>query len=133
MVTIPESHADLLTTDVVMLATQGADGHPQVTAVGFLLDDDGLIKLSLNTGRQKTKNLERDPACTLFVLDRANPYRTLEIRAIAELRPDDDYAFADKLGAKYGGMDLRKMDQPGQRRVVVTLRPTRVNAWPAAH
>jgi PPOX class probable F420-dependent enzyme len=116
-----------------MLATQGADGHPQVTAVGFLLDDDGLIKLSLNTSRQKTKNLARHPACTLFVLDRANPYRTLEIRAIAEISPDDDYIFADKLGAKYGGMDLRRMDRPGQRRMVVTLRPTKVNVSPATH
>ena len=133
MVTIPESHTDLLTTDVAMLATQGVDGYPQVTALWFLLDDDGLIKLSLNTSRQKTKNLERHPACTLFVLDRANPYRTLEIRAIAEIRPDDDYTFADKVSAKYGGTDLRTVDQPGQRRVVVTLRPTRVNAWPAAH
>jgi PPOX class probable F420-dependent enzyme len=127
MVTIPESHTDLLTTDVAMLATQGRDGYPQVTAVGFLLDDDGLIKLSLNTGRQKTKNLEHHPACTFFVLDRANPYRTLEIRAIAELSPDDDYSFAHKLGAKYGGMDLRMMDRPGQRRIVVTLNPVKIN------
>ena len=133
MVTIPELHTDLLTTDVAMLATQGRDGYPQVTAVGFLLDDDGLIKLSLNTGRQKTKNLEHHPACTFFVLDRANPYRTLEIRAIAKISPDDDYTFADKLGAKYGGMDLRRMDQRGGRRVMVTLRPVKVNAWPAAH
>jgi PPOX class probable F420-dependent enzyme len=132
MVTIPESHTDLLSTDVAMLATQGQDGHPQVTAVGFLLDD-GLIKLSLNTSRQKTKNLKQRPACTLFVLDRTNPYRTLEIRAIAELSPDDDYRFADKLGAKYGGMNLRKMDQPGQQRVVVTLRPVKVNGLPSAH
>jgi PPOX class probable F420-dependent enzyme len=133
MVTIPESHTDLLTTDVAMLATQGQDGHPQVTALWFLLDGDGLIKLSLNTSRQKTKNLEQHPACTFFVLDRANPYRTLEIRAIAEISPDGDYTFADKVSAKYGGMDLRTLDQPDERRVVVTLRPVKVNVWPAAH
>ena len=131
MVTIPESHTDLLTTDVAMLATLGKDGHPQVTAVGFLLDDDGLIKLSLNTSRQKTKNLKQHPACTFFVLDRANPSRTLEIRAIADISPDDDYTFADKLSAKYGGMDLRRMDRPGERRMMVTLRPVKVNVWPA--
>ena len=45
MVTIPESHIDLLTTDVAMLASQGQDRHPQVTALWLLHDDDGLIKL----------------------------------------------------------------------------------------
>jgi PPOX class probable F420-dependent enzyme len=130
MATIPESHTDLLATDVAMLATVGPDGRPQVTALWFLFDEDGLVKLSLNTERQKTRNLERRPECSFFVLDRANPYRTLEIRATAEIGPDDDYAFADKVAAKYGGMDLRKMDGPGQRRVVVTLRPHTVNIWP---
>jgi PPOX class probable F420-dependent enzyme len=116
-----------------MLATDGHDGYPQVTALWFLFDDDGLVKLSLNTNRQKTKNLERHPECTFFVLDRANPYRTLEIRARAEIGPDDDYAFADRLSAKYGtDTDLRAMDGPGQRRVVVTLRPIKVNIWPPA-
>jgi PPOX class probable F420-dependent enzyme len=133
MNTIPESYKDLLATDVGMLATYGHDGYPQVTALWFLFDDDGLVKLSLNTNRQKTKNLERHPECTFFVLDRANPYRTLEIRARAEISPDDDYAFADKLSAKYGtDTDLRAMDGPGQRRVVVTLRPIKVNIWPPA-
>jgi PPOX class probable F420-dependent enzyme len=132
MTTIPETHKDLLAADVAMLATQGQDGYPQVTALWFLLDDDGLIKLSLNMSRQKTKNLEQHPECSFFVLDRANPYRTLEIRATAEITPDDDYAFADKLAAKYGGMDLRTMDGPGQRRVVVVLRPVKIHVWPAA-
>ena len=54
--------------------------------------------------------------------------RTLEIRARAEVAPDADYAFADRLGQKYGGVDLRRMDRPSQGRVVVTLRPVKVNA-----
>ncbi len=87
MVTIPESHADLLAADVAMLATDGPDGYPQVTALWFLLDDDGIVKMSLNTSRQKMKNLMEHPECTFFVLDRANPYRTLEIRANAVVTP----------------------------------------------
>lgn len=85
------------------------------------------MKLSLNTTRQKTKNLQDHPQCTLFILDRANPYRALEVRARAEITPDDDYAFADRLGRKYGA-DLRAMDRPGERRVMVTLRPVKVVA-----
>ncbi len=98
MTTIPESHQDLLAADVAMLATIAPDGYPQVTATWFLLDDDCVVKLSLNTTRQKVKNLRRHPECTLFVLDLANPYRTLEIRARAELQPDDEFTFADRLG-----------------------------------
>jgi PPOX class probable F420-dependent enzyme len=128
MTIVPESHADLLRTDVVMLATFGPDGYPQVTATWFLLDDDGLVKLSLNTTRQKVKNLQAHPECTAFFLDLANPYRTLEIRARAEIHPDDDYTFADKMGKKYGA-DLRTMDQPGQKRVVIVLQPVKVNTY----
>ena len=127
MNTVPESHRDLLASDVAVLATVGRDGYPQVTALWFLLDENGAVKLSLNTARQKVKNLRERPERTLFILDRANPYRTLEIRARAELASDEGYAFADRVGGKYGA-DLRNMDQPGESRVVVTLRPVKVNA-----
>jgi PPOX class probable F420-dependent enzyme len=125
--TVPESHRDLLQSSVAMLATVGREGYPQVTAVWFLQDEDGPVKLSLNTSRQKVKNLRRHPECTLFILDCANPARNLEIRARAELTPDTNYAFADQVGRKYGA-DLRRMDRPGESRVVVTLRPVRVIA-----
>lgn len=129
MTTIPGSHRDLLATDVAMLTTVGRDGYPQVTALWFLCDEeDGRVKLSLNTARQKTRNLQSHPECTLFILDRANPMRTLEIRATAVISPDDDYTFAAKLGRKYGNIDLRVMDQPSEQRVVVTLQPVKVNA-----
>lgn len=126
MNTFPESHKDLRAVDVAVLATAGPDGYPQVTATWFLLDDDGVVKLSLNTARQKVKNLRARPECTLFLLDRANPYRTLEVRARAEVSRDEDYGFADKLGRKYGA-DPRAMDRPGESRVVVRLQPVRVN------
>lgn len=122
----PESHQDLLKTDIAILATIGRTGYPQVTAVWFLLDDDGYLKLSLNTTRQKVKNLRAHPECTLFILDRTNLGRTLEVRANAEILPDDNYAFADKIGAKYGA-DVRQMDRPGESRVVAILRPVKVN------
>ena len=129
MTPFPESHQDLLKADVAMLATIGQDGYPQVTALWFLFDDDGTIKLSLNTTRQKAKNLRTHPECTFFILDTANPYRTLEVRARAHIAPDANYAFAKKLGAKYGGADLSTNDRPGETRVVVSLQPIKVNTW----
>jgi PPOX class probable F420-dependent enzyme len=123
---IPASHRDLLDGEFVTLATIGPDGRPQVSEVWFLAEGD-TVALSLNTTRQKTRNLRANPAASVFLLDLAVPYRYLEIRGDAEITPDDDYSFADRLGAKYQA-DLRSRDQPGQSRVKVTIRPTRINA-----
>ncbi len=128
--TIPESHRDLLDSPIVTLATINPDGSPQVTATWFLVDDDGTVAASLNSARQKTKNLVRTPVATLFFVDPANPYRTLEIRAHAEIRPDPDYAFADRLKDTYGpGGDLRGTDRPGESRVAVRFIPVKANTF----
>jgi PPOX class probable F420-dependent enzyme len=123
---IPASHRDLLDGQFATLATVGPDGRPQLSEVWFLAEDD-TVAVSLNTSRQKTRNLRANPAVNLFLLDLAVPYRYLEIRGEAEILPDDDYSFADKVGAKYDA-DLRTHDQPGQSRVKVVIRPVRVNA-----
>ena len=128
MADFPDTHRDLLQTDVAILSTQGHDRYPQVTALWFYYDsDDNLLKLYLNNTRQKTKNLHAHSECTLFILDRANPLRTLEVRARAEVKADEGYAFAEKFGQKYGA-DIRAMDPPGEYRVIVTLHPVKINA-----
>jgi PPOX class probable F420-dependent enzyme len=126
MTTFPDSHQDLLDAQVASLATVGRDGYPQVTEIWFL-HDEGELKLSLNNTRLKTRNLQRDPHCTLFLLDLSNPYRYLEVRGNAKIEADDDYTFARKLGAKYDA-DLKVHDQPGESRVVVTIDPVNVYA-----
>ena len=123
---IPVSHRDLLDADFATLATAGEDGYPQLSEVWFLAEGEQ-VAISLNTSRQKTKNLQTEPACTLFILDLANPYRYLEIRGTADVVPDDDLDFARKVGAKYGA-DLREHDAPGDRRVIVRIVPARVRA-----
>ena len=123
---IPSSHRDLLDAPVAILATIGPDGRPQLSAVWFLAEND-VVRVSLNTRRQKTKNLQANPAANLFILDTANPFRYLEVRGDAQVEPDDDFAFAARVGARYGA-DLRQMDGPGESRVVVTIAPVRINA-----
>jgi PPOX class probable F420-dependent enzyme len=122
---IPETHRYLLERDVATLATIDADGLPQLTEIWFLAEGDTL-KTSLNTSRAKTKNLRARSECSLLILDLDNPYRYLEVRGRAHVEPDDDYAFADTLAAKYGGADLRAHDGPGESRVVVTIEPTKI-------
>jgi PPOX class probable F420-dependent enzyme len=123
---LPESHSHLLDAQGVgALATVGPDGRPQVTAVWYLLDEDGLLKVSVKTHRQKIKNLSERPVATFLVIDPENPARTLEIRATTQMSPDDDYDFAQRLGQKYGD-DLENFDDPSDRRIMVTLLPDRV-------
>ena len=127
MTDFPESHRDLLDSEVATLATIDRRGFPALSAVWFLYDE-GEVRVSLNTARLKLKNLLARPECSLFILDLGNPYRYLEIRGRGRIEPDDDYAFADKVGAKYGGTDLRTIDRPGESRVVLTIEP--VSVWP---
>ena len=126
MTAFPESHVDLLDAPFGTLGTIDRRGLPQLTEVWFL-HEDGELKLWLNTGRAKTRNLRERPECSLLVLDLENPRRYLEVRGRARIEPDPDYAYASKLGAKYG-MDLSGIDPPGQTRVIVTIEPETVYA-----
>ena len=108
------------------LATVGASGRPQQSVVWFLAEGDD-IRISLSSGRQKTVNLQKNPACSLLILDPGNSFRYLEVRGQAKVTTDEDYVFATKVGAKYGA-DLRQYDAPGEARLIVTIVPERVRA-----
>jgi len=74
------------------------------------------------------RHLRERPQCSLVIPDPANADRYVEIRGRARVEPDDGYAFATRLAAKYGGIDLRMFDGPDARRVVVTIEPVNVYA-----
>ena len=123
--TLPASHTDLLAAPgVAVLSTIGADGVPQSTATWFLLDD-GVVRISIDKARQKYKNLASRPIATLFFLDPANPYRTLEIRADVTIEPDADLSFFHREFAHYGADPAMV---PTTERIVATLVPRRVVA-----
>jgi PPOX class probable F420-dependent enzyme len=126
MAEFPQSHLDLLDGKFATLATVAADGSPRLTEIWFLYAD-GELKVSLNSSRVKTKQLRARPQCSVFLLDLANPYRYMDIRGRARTEPDDDYVLADRVGAKYDA-DLREHDEPGERRVAVTIEPISVFA-----
>jgi PPOX class probable F420-dependent enzyme len=124
---IPSSHLDLLETPIpVSIATVGPTGHPQVTAV-WVLVEDGNVVTSLTGVRQKLKNLQARPQATVFVIDPANPFRTLEVRADVTIEPDPELTTLKRVLAAYG-TDLESFPGPLEDRVTVTLRPTHVVA-----
>ncbi|GAB2753750.1 PPOX class F420-dependent oxidoreductase [Salinifilum aidingensis] len=121
---IPSSHADLLDKPgFVHVATLGPGGEPQSTPVWY--DTDGeFIKISQTTGRQKYRNLQRDPRVALSVTDPDNPYRYLEIRGRVERFEDDsDNAFINSLAQKYLGQEEYPYHQPGDERVTLYILP----------
>ena len=125
--TIPPSHRDLLDAPIpVALATVGPTGHPQVTAVWVVRDGDEVVS-SLPGVRQKLKNLRARPQATVFVIDPADPYRTLEVRGDVTIAPDPGLDTLRRVLAAYG-TDLASFSGPLEDRLTVTLHPTRVVA-----
>lgn len=125
MAVIPESHADLLAGPVGALTTVGADGYPQVTAVVAMLGEDGNVHTSVNNVRQKYRNMVRHPQATLFVIDPANPFRTVEVRADVEIIPDPGKEWTKSF--LQGSVDVDEIDPPDAERFHIVLHPTKVN------
>jgi PPOX class probable F420-dependent enzyme len=123
---IPAAHRDLLekSPGVAAFTTIGADGYPQTTAIWFLLDGD-VVYTSLHKSRQKYRNILARPQATLFVIDPANSYHTLEIRGDVSVQDADDTSFLERLIARYG-QTLATFAAPADNRVVVTLTPRHV-------
>ena len=129
---IPSSHSDLLTAPLTAtLTTVDGQGRPQSTAVWFLVDEDGILKGSITSDRQKFKNLSRNPNCSLFIIDPANPWRTLEIRAEAQLAADPEKAMVTKFAKAYQA-DEETLKAVGGDRYTVSYLPRRVVANPPA-
>ena len=126
---IPPAYADLLDIHIASFATVGPSGYPQISAIGFLYED-GVIKSSMHTPRQKFKNAVRTGKATWFFMDPANPFRTLEIRGDVSVEEDyPDLTFMRRQFAKYG---VNVDEFPGEKdegRQVLVVTPTRVRTW----
>jgi PPOX class probable F420-dependent enzyme len=123
---IPDSHRDLAgVPNTIALSTLNADGSIQTTAVWALVEE-GIVRMSLATARQKYRNLVARPEATLFAVDPANPYRTLEVRATVTIEFDDaEHSFQRRVFAAYGMEPSAEL--LAEERVVVTFHATRIN------
>lgn len=125
---IPDKYRDLFSKRAfASLGTLMSDGSPQVTPVWVDLDGD-LVVVNTAKGRQKDKNMRRDPRVALAIIDPENPYRYLEIRGrIAEITEDGADSHIDKMAKKYLGTDKYPYRQPGEVRVMFKIRPERTS------
>ncbi len=122
--TIPEKYRDLFSKRAFAnLATLMPDGSPQVTPVWCDLEDD-LVIINSAKGRQKDRNLRRDPRVAIALIDPENPYRYLEIRGkVVEITEQGAAEHIDKMAKKYLDVDKYPYGQPGEVRVMYKIRP----------
>ncbi|MEU6142202.1 PPOX class F420-dependent oxidoreductase [Streptomyces sp. NPDC047081] len=111
------------------VATLGPDGAPQNSVVWIKREGDTVL-FSSTDGRQKVRNLRRDPRISLTVFDLTNPYTSVEIRGTAEILPDDDKRLPHELSHKYLGID-----PPGEKddevRVIIRVVPRKILGFSA--
>lgn len=121
-----DKNADLLeSTALAHVATVGGKGEPQVNPVWFGWDGTH-VRFSQTTGRQKYKNVQREPRIALSIVDPQNPYRYLEIRGrVVAIEPDPDLDFINSMAKKYLGQDKYPWHRPEDQRVVVVVEPER--------
>lgn len=121
---IPEDYLDLFDKKTFAnLATVLPNGQPQVTPVW--VDYDGThVLVNSARGRQKDKNIQRNPIVALSMQDPDNPYRYLEVRGqVTEITEAGADEHIDKMAMKYLGQDKYPHRQPGEVRVLYKIKP----------
>jgi PPOX class probable F420-dependent enzyme len=111
------------------VATLGPGGAPQNSVVWIKRDGDTVL-FSSTVGRQKVRNLQRDPRISLSVFDLANPYTSVEIRGTAEILPDDAKRLPYELSRKYLGIDP-PAEKDDQVRVIIRVVPQKIVGFSA--
>jgi PPOX class probable F420-dependent enzyme len=119
---IPSDFRDLFQKkSFAHLVTLMPDGRPQVTPVWCDIEGDQVL-INTAVGRQKDRNLQRDPRVALSIADPDNPYRYLEVRGrVAERTLNGADAHIDKMAKKYMGQDKYSFRQPGEQRVLYRI------------
>ena len=109
------------------VATLNEDGSPHTSIVWIAREGD-MVLFSTTAGRRKGRNLARDPRISLTVVDAQNPYRSVDIRGVAELIEDRDKLLPRRLSHKYLGEDPPA--EPGDVvRLIVAITPHKVTGF----
>lgn len=122
--TIPNKYLDLFNKKAFAnLATLMPDGQPQVTPVWCDFDGEHVL-INTAKGRQKDRNLRREPRVSLAISDPDNPYRYLEVRGrVVEITEEGADAHIDRMAKKYMGLDKYPHRAPGEVRVLYKIKP----------
>ena len=111
------------------VTTLRADGSPHSTPVWVDTDGENVV---FNTviGRAKERHLRRDPRASVVVLpaeDQQSGY--VSVTGTTEITEEGALEHIDKMAKKYVGLDKYPWHQPGDKRVIVTIRPERIDGY----
>ena len=128
MAQIPEeAHAVIDSPNLAHLATINPDGSPQVTPVWIDREGDTIL-FNTAKGRQKPRNLEKDPRVSISIHNAENPYQPLTIQGrVQEMTGEGADEHIDALAKKYLGEDTYPFRQPGEERLMVIIHPEKVS------
>ncbi len=109
------------------VATSMKDGSPQITPTWVDIEGNFII-INTALGRLKQKNLKRDPRIAVAVADNNNPYEMVTVRGevIDQITGEAAEIHIDKLAKKYIGKDKYPGRAPGEKRILLKIKPINV-------
>ncbi len=101
------------------------DGQPSTHMMWVDADDTHVI-INTETGRQKFRNVKRDPRVAVTVFDATNPYRYVEVRGrvVSTVTGSEAREHIDQLSRKYTGGPYA--NPITSERVILQIEPERV-------
>ena len=112
-----------------VLATINPDGSPQTSAMWLGRDGDDVL-FSPVAGRQKHRNILRDPRVSVTVLDSDDPYNYVELRGSVTMTEDVGRKFDIGLSWAYDGKDP-DADPPGAVRLIGRIAVDKATGYAA--
>lgn len=114
-----------------VIATIREDGSPHATPVWIDYDGENVLVNSAY-GRTKVENIERDPRATVTVLPAKNQQAGyVMVSGPAKLVDEGALEHINMLAKKYLGEDKYPYLGPGERRVIIQIKPERVDGFGA--
>jgi PPOX class probable F420-dependent enzyme len=109
------------------MTTLMPDGQPQNQIMWVHADDEHVI-INTEAGRQKFRNVQRDPRVTVTVFNGDNPYQYVEARGrvVETVGGDEARANIDELSQKYEGTDYQGVIGP-EGRVILRIAVDKVH------
>jgi PPOX class probable F420-dependent enzyme len=124
---LPQSAIDLLNHPQAhaTVVTLNRDGSPQTTLV-WVEAIDGTVSFNTTRGRQKPRNLERDPRIAVSVQNPENLREYAVFEGTARMTEAGADEQIDRLAQKYLGQDKYPWRQPTETRLRVDVDVTAI-------
>ena len=109
------------------IATLMPDGSPQITQVWVDTDGEHIL-INTAEGRQKERNVRRDPRVAVNVVDPTNAWRIAMVRGrVVGITTAGADQLIDHLAKKYLNEDIYPFRQPEDVRITLKILPEKIN------